>query len=65
MKGVAMARAATHKPKITLRNAKRWLEWCNGRRRHWTLEQWNHASPSGSPTDESGFGGCQEKECQL
>jgi hypothetical protein len=21
----------------------------------------NHASPSGSPTDESGFGGCQEK----
>jgi hypothetical protein len=20
----------------------------------------NHASPSGSPTDESGFGGCQE-----
>ena len=23
-------------------------------------EVMNHASPSGSPTDESGFGGCQE-----
>ena len=54
-------RAAAHKPKITMRNAKRWLEWCKALR-HWTLEQWkhvgvmNHASPSGSPADESGFG---------
>ena len=32
-------RAATHKPKITMRNAKRQLEWCKARR-HWSLEQW-------------------------
>jgi hypothetical protein len=32
-------RAAAHKPKITKRNAKRWLDWCKARRR-WTLEQW-------------------------
>uniref|UniRef100_A0A673XUI6 Transposase Tc1-like domain-containing protein n=1 Tax=Salmo trutta TaxID=8032 RepID=A0A673XUI6_SALTR len=32
-------RAATHKPKITMRNAKRRLEWCKACR-HWTLEQW-------------------------
>ena len=32
-------RAATHKPKITVRKAKRQLEWCKARR-HWTLEQW-------------------------
>ena len=31
--------AATHKPKITMRNAKRRLEWCKAHR-HWTLEQW-------------------------
>ena len=30
--------AATHKPKITMRNAKHWLEWCKACR-HWTLEQ--------------------------
>ena len=30
--------AAAHKPKITMRNAKRQLEWCKAR--HWTLEQW-------------------------
>ena len=24
-------RAATHKPKITMRNAKHWLEWCKSR----------------------------------
>jgi hypothetical protein len=32
-------RAAAHKPKITMCNAKRRLEWCKARR-HWTLEQW-------------------------
>ena len=32
-------RAASHKPKITMRNAKYRLEWCKARR-HWTLEQW-------------------------
>jgi hypothetical protein len=42
-------------PKITMCNAKRWLEWCKAHH-HWTLEQWfsgvmNHASPSGSSTD--------------
>ena len=31
-------RAAAHKPKITMHNAKRQLEWCKARR-HWTLEQ--------------------------
>jgi hypothetical protein len=31
--------AAAHKPKITMRNAKRWPEWCKAHR-HWTLEQW-------------------------
>ena len=30
-------RAAAHKPKITMRNAKRLPEWCKARR-HWTLE---------------------------
>jgi hypothetical protein len=43
-------RAATHKPKITMRNAKRWLEWCKARR-HWTLEQWKRVLCS----DESRF----------
>ena len=52
-------RAAAHKPKIIKRNAERWLEWCKARL-HWTLEQWKRASPSDSPTDKSGFGGCQE-----
>ena len=59
-------RAAAHKPKITNRNAKCLLEWCKAHR-YWTLEQWkafsgviNQASPSGSLTDVSGFGGCQE-----
>jgi hypothetical protein len=58
--------AATHKPKVTMRNAKRQLEWCKVRR-HWTLEQWNafsgvlnHTSPSGSPMDETGFVGYLE-----
>jgi hypothetical protein len=32
-------RAATHKPKITMRKAKFWLEWCKSHR-YWTLEQW-------------------------
>ena len=33
-------RAASHKPKITMCNVKRRLEWCKGHG-HWTLEQWN------------------------
>ena len=42
-------RAAAHKPKITMRNAKRRLEWCKACR-HWTLEQckrvlWGDQSP--------------------
>ena len=32
-------RAAAHKLKITMRNAKHWLEWCKTLR-HSTLEQW-------------------------
>jgi hypothetical protein len=32
-------RAAAHKPKVTMRNAKHRLEWCKARH-HWTLEQW-------------------------
>ena len=44
-------RVATHKPKIiTMRNAKRWLEWCKARH-HWTLEQWKRVLWS----DESRF----------
>jgi hypothetical protein len=43
-------RAATHKPKITILNAKRWLEWCKDCR-HWTLEQWKYVPWS----DESLF----------
>jgi hypothetical protein len=34
-------RAAAHKPKITMRNAKRQLEKCKAFC-HWTLEQWKH-----------------------
>ena len=56
--------AAAHKPKITMRNAKRRLEWCKARHL-WSSGNVfsvviNHASPSGSLTYESGFGGCQE-----
>ena len=40
------SRAAAHKPKITMRNAKHRLVWYKARH-HWT-----HASPSGSPTDK-------------
>ena len=43
-------RAAAHKTKITMRNAKRRLEWCKARC-HWTLEQWKHVFWS----DESRF----------
>ena len=43
-------RAAAHKPKITMRNAKRLLEWCKARR-CWTLEQWKRVLWS----DESRF----------
>jgi hypothetical protein len=32
-------RAAVHKPKITMHNAKLQLEWCKALH-HWTLEQW-------------------------
>ena len=43
-------RAAANKPKITMRNAKRRLDWCKARR-HWTLEQWKRILWS----DESRF----------
>ena len=43
-------RAAAHKSKITMCNAKRRLEWCKVHR-HWTLEQWKHVIWS----DESRF----------
>jgi hypothetical protein len=43
-------RAAAHKPKIIMRNAKLRLEWCKARRR-WTLEQWKRVLWS----DESCF----------
>ena len=42
--------AAAHKPEITTRNAKHWLEWYNVHR-HWTLEQWRSVFWS----DESRF----------
>ena len=42
--------AAAHKPKITMPNAKRRVEWCNAHR-HWTLEQWKRVLWS----DESRF----------
>ena len=54
-------RAAAHKPKITMRNAKHWLSgvqltaiglWSSGNTFSGVM---NHASPSGSPTDKSGF----------
>ena len=47
-------RAASHKPKFTMRNAKRQLEWCKACR-HWTLEQWKHVLWS----QESCFTNCQ------
>jgi hypothetical protein len=34
--------AAAHKPKITMCNAKHWLEWCNAHNQ-WTLKQWKLA----------------------
>ena len=51
--------AARHKPKITMRNAKLAAIglWSSGNVFSGVM---NHASPSGSPTDESVFGGCQE-----
>jgi hypothetical protein len=36
-----LGRAAAHKGKITMRNAKRQLERCIARC-HWTLEQWKY-----------------------
>jgi hypothetical protein len=58
--------AAAHHPEITMRNAKRRLKWYKARC-HCTLSRgntfsavMNHTSPSGSPTDTSGFGNCQE-----
>jgi hypothetical protein len=32
-------RAAALKAQISMRNAKRWLEWCKACR-YWSLEQW-------------------------
>jgi hypothetical protein len=57
---------ASHKPKITICIAKR--SWrgiklaASGYRSSGNAFSgvMNHALPSGSPTDESGFGGCQE-----
>ena len=64
-------RAAAHKPKITMHNAKHRLEWCKAHC-YWTLEQWKHIlwsddhdSPSGSPTEESRFGRYQENATCL
>jgi hypothetical protein len=51
--------AAAHKPKITMRNAKRRLKWCKACR-HWTLEQWKRVLWS----DESLFTICQSGVCQ-
>jgi hypothetical protein len=34
-------RPASQQPKITMLNAKRWLEWCKAHR-HWILEQWKY-----------------------
>ena len=59
-------RAAAHKPKFTMHNAKfGWSGvklisiglWSSGNSFSGVM---THASPSGSPTDESGFDGCQE-----
>ena len=51
IKWVSMAeQPAAHKPEITMRNAKRRLEWCKARH-HWTLEQWKRILWS----DESRF----------
>jgi hypothetical protein len=36
-----LGRAVAHKPKITMHNAKRQLDWCKACH-HWTLEQWTH-----------------------
>ena len=49
-------RAATHKHKITRRNAKRWLEWCKART-FWNLEQWKRVLWR----DESLFNICQSE----
>uniref|UniRef100_A0A0E9XCZ0 Transposase Tc1-like domain-containing protein n=1 Tax=Anguilla anguilla TaxID=7936 RepID=A0A0E9XCZ0_ANGAN len=57
-------RATTHKPKITMRNAKRWLEWCKAHQ-HWTLKQWKHILCSVESCftiwqmDKSGYGECR------
>jgi hypothetical protein len=58
---------AAHKPKITMHNAKRRLEdaiglWSSGNAFSGPM---NPASPSGSPTDESEFGRCQENATCL
>jgi hypothetical protein len=42
--------SASHKPKITMQNANRWLEFCKARL-HWTLEEWKRVLWS----DESRF----------
>jgi hypothetical protein len=50
MKWVSHGRAAAHKPKITMHNVKRQLEWCKARR-YWTMKQWKRLLWS----DESRF----------
>jgi hypothetical protein len=57
-------RAAAHKPKITMHNANRLLEWSKAHR-HWTLEQWKHVPGVMNQTSPSGFGGCQENATCL
>jgi hypothetical protein len=48
---------SANKPKITMCNAKRRLEWCKACR-HWTLEQWKRILWS----DESCFTICQSDQ---
>ena len=59
-------RAAAHKPKITMCSVKRRpgvvgsSPPLDSAAVNAFLGVMNHAAPSGSPADESGFGGCQE-----
>jgi hypothetical protein len=53
--------AAVHKPKITMRNVSdvklATIGLCGSGKAFFGVM--NYFSPSGSPTDKSGFGGCQ------
>ncbi|XP_045577251.1 transcription activator BRG1 [Salmo salar] len=49
-------RAATHKPKITMRNAKRRLEWCKARR-HFVAEQGVQEGTRHAPLERPHFEG--------